>query len=42
MVQKIRDLLEHGLNEQAMILLDAIDQFPENQAELCLEWSEKC
>jgi len=37
MVRKIRDLLEQGLNEQAMVLLDAINQFPDNQADLCLE-----
>lgn len=37
MVQKIRNLLEHGLNEQAMILLDAVSQLPDNHAELCLE-----
>ncbi len=42
MVQKIRNLLEHGLNEQAMVLLDAVSQLPDNHAELCLEWSEKC
>jgi hypothetical protein len=37
MVQKIRSLLEHGLNEQAMVLLDAVSQLPDNHAELCLE-----
>lgn len=37
MVQKIRDLLEHGLNEQALVLLDAVSQLPYNHAELCLE-----
>ena len=42
MIQQIRSLLEHGLNEQAMILLDAVSKLPDNQAELCLEWSEKC
>lgn len=37
MVGKIRDLLEHGLNEQAMILLEAVSKLPENSTELCLE-----
>ena len=37
MVQKIRNLLEHGLNEQAMVLLDAVSQLPDNHAEFCLE-----
>ncbi len=36
-VQEIRNLLEHGLNEQAMVLLDAVGQLPDNHAELCLE-----
>lgn len=37
MVVKIRKLLEQGLNEQAMVLLDAVSKLPENHSELCLE-----
>jgi len=37
LVQQIRSLIDRGLYEQAMVLLDAIDQLPENQAEFCLE-----
>jgi len=37
MVQQIYSLLEHGLNEQAMVLLDAVSRLPDNHTELCLE-----
>ena len=37
MVQQIRNLLERGLNEQAIVILDAVDRLPENHTELCLE-----
>lgn len=37
MVQQIRSLLENGLNEQAIVLLDAVSHLSDNQVELCLE-----
>ena len=37
MVQQIRNLLERGLYDQAIVILDAVDQLPENHTELCLE-----
>jgi hypothetical protein len=37
MVQQIRNLLERGLYEQAMVVLELVDQLPENHTELCLE-----
>ena len=37
MVKQIRNLLESGLEEQAIVILDAISQLPENHTELCLE-----
>lgn len=37
MAQQIRGFLERGLIEQAMILLDAVIQLPENHMELCME-----